>query len=125
MAQILSYATNVAMELAFAFQYDGLTFYLKLLVLLYADDTVIFGTDENDLQNNIDIFYEYSILWHLTFNFDKTRCVIFGSRQDQAFDLSGHRIDICTDFKCLGVIFSRIGTYTIQRNIMLSKLGRQ
>ena len=35
--------------------------------------------------------------------------MIFGTRQDQRFDfnLGGHKIDICTDFKYLGVIFSR------------------
>ena len=35
--------------------------------------------------------------------------MIFGTRQDQHFnfDLGGHKIDICTDFKYLGVSFSR------------------
>ena len=32
----------------FEFQYDDRTLYLKLLVLLYADDTVVFGTDEKE-----------------------------------------------------------------------------
>ena len=35
-------------------------------MLLYADDTVVFGTDENDFHNNSDMFYEYSELWHST-----------------------------------------------------------
>ena len=37
----------------------------------------------------------------------------FGTRQDQCFDfnLGGHDIDICTDFKYLGVIFSRNGHF--------------
>ena len=93
----------------FEFQYDDITLYLKLLVLLYADDTVVFGTDEKEFQNNLDMFYEYSELWHLSVNFDKTKIMIFGTRQDQRFNfkLGGHKIDICTDFKYLGVIFSR------------------
>ena len=35
--------------------------------------------------------------------------MIFGIRQDQRFNfnLGGHKIDICTDFKYLCVIFSR------------------
>ena len=55
------------------------------------------------------MFYEYSELWHLSVNFDKTKIMIFGTRQDQRFNfkLGGHKIDICTDFKYLGVIFSR------------------
>ena len=35
--------------------------YIKLMLLLYADDAVIFGTDAETLQNNINVFYEYSI----------------------------------------------------------------
>ena len=78
-------------------------------MLLYADETVVFGTDEKEFQNNLDMFYEYSELWHLSVNFDKTKIMIFGTRQDQRFNfnLGGHKIDICTDFKYLGVIFSR------------------
>ena len=54
----------------FEFQYDDLPLYLKLLVLLYADDTVVFGTDEKEFQNNSDMIYEFSELWHLSINFD-------------------------------------------------------
>ena len=49
--------------------------------------------------------------------------MIFGTRQDQHpdFTLGGHKIDICTDFKYLGVILAEIGTSTKQAKIMLSK----
>ena len=36
-----------------------LYFYLKFLALSYADDIVIFGTDETSFQKNLDIFYEH------------------------------------------------------------------
>ena len=50
--------------------------------------------------------------------------MIFGPRQDQhfAFNLVGHKIDICTDFKYLGGTFS---TSVKPRNIMLGNSGRQ
>ena len=69
-------------------------------MLLYADDTVVFGTEEKEFQNNLDMFYEYSELWHLSINFDKTKIMIFGTRQDQRFNLNlgEHKIDICTVF---------------------------
>ena len=41
-------------------------------MLLYADDTVVFGTDEKEFQNNLDMFHEYSQIWHLSITFDKT-----------------------------------------------------
>ena len=80
-----------------------------MLGVLYADDTVVFGTAEKEFQNNLDIFFEYLELWHLSINFDKTKIMTFSTRQDQRFnfDLGGRKIDICTDFKYLGVIFSR------------------
>ena len=104
----------------FEFQYDDITLYLKLLVLLYADDTDAFGTDEREFQNNLDMFYEYSELWHLSIYFDKTKIMIFGTRQDQRFNfnLGGHKIDICT----LVLFLAEICTSIKQRNIMLSKL---
>ena len=48
-------------------------------MLLYVDDTVVFGTDEKEFQNNLDMFYEYSELWHLSINFYKTKIMIFGT----------------------------------------------
>ena len=42
--------------------------YLKLFVLVYADDTVVFGMVEEYFQNNIDMLFDYSELWHLTIN---------------------------------------------------------
>ena len=68
-----------------------------------------FGTDEKEFQNNLDMFYECSELWHLSINFDTTTIMIFGTRQDQRsnFNLGGHKIDICTDFKYLGVILAK------------------
>ena len=60
------------------------------------------------------MFYEYSELWHLSINVDKTKNMIFGTRQDQRFNFNqgGHKIDICTDFKYLSVILAEIGTST-------------
>ena len=93
----------------FEFQYDDITLHLKLLMLLYANDTVVFGTDEKEFQNNLDMFYKYSELYHLSIYYDKNKIMIFGTRQDQRFSfiLGGYKFDICTDFKYIGVIFSR------------------
>ena len=63
------------------FQFDDITLYLKMLVFaLYADDTVVFGTNDKEFQNNLYMFNEYSELWHLSVNFDKTQSMIFGTR---------------------------------------------
>ena len=45
---------------------------MELLVLLDAHDTVVFGTDEKKIK----------IIMALNYNFDKTKFLIFGTRQD-------------------------------------------
>ena len=52
--------------------------YLKSLVLLYADDTVIFGIDPHSYQENLNSFYKYCELWKLHINYNKTKIIIFG-----------------------------------------------
>ena len=41
---------------------------LKLFILLYADDIVLFGNSASELQNSIDILEEYRQKWKLTVN---------------------------------------------------------
>ena len=55
------------------FASDDVYFYLKLFVLLYADDTVIFATDEKSFQHCLNMFHEYSKLWKLDINYNKLR----------------------------------------------------
>ena len=45
--------------------------FLKLFVLLYADDIVIFSESSEDLQKGLDILYEYCQRWKLTVNAKK------------------------------------------------------
>ena len=54
--------------------------FLKLFVLLYAD-----GTDEKQFQDNLNLFFEYTKIWKLDVNFDKTKVMIFGTRNDDRF----------------------------------------
>lgn len=91
------------------FASDDVYFYLKLFVLLYADDTVIFGTDEESFQHSLSMFHEYSKLWRLDINYDKTKILIFGTRNDDRFDfrIGENKISICKEFKYLGVVFTK------------------
>ena len=88
---------------------DNLYMYLRIFILLYADDTVIFGVDAADFQKNLDVFYEYARMWHLDINFDKTKILIFGTRNDDRFHfkMGENEIQICKEFKYLGVVFAK------------------
>ena len=88
---------------------NDLDVYLKILTLLYADDTVIFGTDPKSFQENINVFFEYSRLWKLNINLSKSKVLICGIRNTNNFEfkLGDDTIDICDEFKYLGTVFTK------------------
>ena len=92
---------------------DDLSTYIKIFVLLYADDTVIFGTDEVSFQINLNAFFEYSQIWKLDINFDETKILVFGTRNDDRlnFKLGDNNIAICNDFKFLWLFFTKSRSY--------------
>ena len=47
---------------------DDIYAYLKILVILYADDTVIIAEDENKLQSSLYQFLVYCKMWKLQIN---------------------------------------------------------
>jgi len=53
--------------------------FLRLYVLLYADDTVVLAENETDLQLALSALYDYCDMWHLELNTSKTKIVIFFS----------------------------------------------
>ena len=75
-------ASGVNLELEF----DDLTLFLKLFVLLYADDTVIFGTDEKQFHDNLNLFFEYTKIWKLDVNFVKLKA--WFSEREMMIDLN-------------------------------------
>ena len=86
-----------------------ITFYLRLIVLLYADDTVILASNEADLQFSLNRFDEYCKTWKLTVNVSKTKVVIFGAKKTDTytFKLGQQIIEIADKYKYLGVYFSQ------------------
>ena len=51
--------------------------YLKLYILLYADDTVIMAESNEDPQVLLNVFGEYCKKWKLKVNAEKTKIFIF------------------------------------------------
>ena len=51
--------------------------YLKMFLLLYADDAVLFSETREGLQHGIDIIYDYCKRWRLEVNIQKTKIVVF------------------------------------------------
>lgn len=55
---------------------DEAHIYMKLCILLYADDTVIFSDNQEDLQNALNVFKKYCDTWKLTVNVSKTKVML-------------------------------------------------
>ena len=86
---------------------------LHILVMLYADDTVLVSDNAISLQKNLDTFVEYCKIWKLNINRDKTKVVIFGSRNDKqfTFKMENSQLEIVSSYKYLGTIFSKSGSF--------------
>ena len=54
--------------------------WLKLLILLYADDTVILSDNAKDFQTSLNAFHNYCLEWKRNVNTSKTKIVVFGAR---------------------------------------------
>ena len=87
---------------------------LKLFILLYADDIVLFGNSAAELQNAIVILEEYCQKWKLTVNTSKTKVLIFrkGGRLPNGlrFTYNGTEIEIVSKFSYLGIVFTSGGS---------------
>ncbi|XP_056016752.1 uncharacterized protein LOC130053469 [Ostrea edulis] len=92
---------------------EELMLYLKLLILLYADDTVIMAESADDLQYALNEFFIYCTQWKLNVNVDKTKFLIFskGPLMKRQFYYNGGVIENVKEFKYLGIIFSRSGSF--------------
>jgi hypothetical protein len=51
--------------------------YVKMSILLYADDTVLFAKSAEGLQNALNAFHTYCKQWKLNVNVDKTKILFF------------------------------------------------
>ncbi|XP_033745472.1 uncharacterized protein LOC117330985 [Pecten maximus] len=101
---------------------------LNLFILMYADDTVLFTEDANDLQNMLDCLQTYSDKWNLTVNINKTKIVVFRKSKrltpTEHWTFQGKDIDVVHTFCYLGLVFNYNGRFTVAHNTLASQ-GRK
>lgn len=96
--------------------FDGIDIdIVKMLILLYADDIVIFSETAEGLQKGFDILHEYSDRWKLKVNTIKTKVMIFkkggaAARHFQFF-YDGNDIETVKSFTYLGIVFTQGGSF--------------
>ena len=90
---------------------DGVdTGFLKLFLLLYADDIIIFYETAEGLQTGLNILYNYCQKWRLSVNPSKSKVMVFrnGGRlpQNMHFHYGDNVLEITGKFTYLGVVFT-------------------
>ena len=83
-------------------------FFLKLYVLLYANDTLLFSETAEDMQNAINATLSYCEVNNLCINTCKTKYMIFSRgkiRKHQAITAHGQAIEQEDTFCCLVIVF--------------------
>ena len=93
--------------------------YLKLFIILYADDTILFSDCPKDLQLQLDIFCDYCRQFKLKVNISKTKCMTFSkgrNSNNQIFKFDGENIENVNQFNYLGIVFTKTCTFTEAKN---------
>ena len=87
---------------------------LKLFILLFADDAVIFAETTESLQTLLNETQIYCRAWNLTLNINKTKIMIFenGRPTKKIFYYNGQQLSSVTEFKYLGLTLYKNGKWT-------------
>ena len=101
--------------------FDDITF----ILMLFADDMVIFGKSEDDLQNSLDLLHVYYVKWGLEVNIVKTKIMVFRKRgclrSQEKWLYNNEVLDIVNDFNYLGTVFNYTGTFVLNQETIAGK----
>ena len=96
-----------------------------IILLLFADDVVIFGNSPVDLQNSLNKLYDYCQNWSLEVNTDKTKVMIFRKKgkplPHEQFYYNGIRLENIDHFNYLGKVFSYTGNFQHNQEQLIGK----
>ena len=110
----------------FEYNDDEMYHFAQLLVLLYADDTVIMADSPENMQKCLNDFVAYCKIWRLNINYDKTKVLIFGTKATGStkFMMDGNEIEIVTKYRYLGVEMSNNGSFLNARKGVCEKANK-
>ena len=93
---------------------DDIEIFLKMYVLLYADDTIVMAETPDELHYALNAVYNYCSLWKLTVNTSKTKIVIFSRgkvRNVPTFLFGKDTLEVVDDYTYLGTTFNFNGNF--------------
>ena len=80
---------------------------------MYADDTVLLCDSEGNMNQVLTDIHSYFSEWKSKVNCDKTKIVVFSTREVQTsshnFQLVGECIEVVSEYKYLGVCLTIMG----------------
>ena len=89
---------------------------LKLFILLYADDIVIFSESPEEMQSSLDILNNYCNKWKLKVNIGKTKIMVFRKggilRRNLKFYFNNEELEIVNKYTYLGIVFTSGGSFS-------------
>ena len=88
--------------------------FMRLYVLLYADDTSILAETAEDLQVALNGLSEYCKKWCFKVNTTKTKIVVFARgkvRKYPKFHLGSNEIEVVEQYVYLGILFNYNGSF--------------
>ena len=94
--------------------HEQLNMYLRLYVLLYADDTIILAETAEELQKSLKCLHNYCEMYELQVNTSKTKIVIFSRGKVSkypVFKFGSEEIEVVNDYIYLGVTFNYNGSF--------------
>ena len=100
---------------------------LKIIVLLYADDTVILADSPEKLQNGLNDLEMYCRFWRLTVNPSKTKVVVFRNskiKNDCNFVFNNQTLENVYFFKYLGSIFNYNGKFELCKKYLCEQASK-
>ncbi len=101
--------------------------YMKLYVLLYADDTIVLAESPQELQSALDAMHEYCNANKLTINATKTKILIFSKgmlRNIQQFVYNGVNLEVFRQYCYLGLVFNYNGKFNVAQKALYDKASR-
>ena len=103
---------------------EDLVSYLKLYILMYADDTVLLAESPEDLQKYLDTLNEYCNNFDLKINTSKTKIFIFSRgklKNIPSFKFADMKLDVVNDYNYLGVTFNFNAKFNVAKQSLYQK----
>ena len=100
---------------------------VRFLLLLYADDLVIFSESPDALQLQINKMYEYCHRWKLRINAEKSKIVVFKKGNQPVPDqwsYGNETIPVCTRIPYLGLLFSSNGLFSKTQSTLAEQANK-